>query len=55
MRRKLLNWAPTFADLEEVHPDIWASLSKLLDMPDQQVTDLRLYFQVCQAVSLLLQ
>ncbi len=40
---------PRFADLAEVHPDIHASLQKLLDYPGP-VEDLALVFQVRSAL-----
>lgn len=44
--RKLLGQQPKFDDLKDVHPDIYASLQKLLLMSAAEVDALELKFQV---------
>ncbi|KAK9795199.1 hypothetical protein WJX73_005563 [Symbiochloris irregularis] len=46
--RKLLGKEATFADLQDVHPEIHDSLAKLFDMGRDEVASLQLTFQVEQ-------
>lgn len=44
--KRLMGHAPTLEDLAELHPEVKASLSKLLKYDAETIESLGMYFQV---------